>query len=671
MYKTMLRRLRLVHIAVALLVLTVLPRPLHAESAVSDLNDDGVVNVLDLFQIIGRLGTQAGEVGYREGLDLVPDGVIDVNDYLTLIPNFAQPAAISPTSLTGRVFDGIGNPLPGVTVLVGPNLLTDMTDQNGVYLLDIPVGETGDTVITFDGSTAVDPTPGFLSGQYPTIPNKPIFINGGTDNVFRAMSLPERDLVGSVDLSAGGVATNTGNNTWVLNEDVGVRNAGVKLDVPAGCEVNFPDGEDPVLSITRVDPARLPVPMPPTLSSSLFVTYQPGGTEINCPASVALFTEFDNDDGFPNGPGNLQDGPFLAGITNGVFQELAACEVSGALEGPTGFFTGGTVRCGPIPLPFDFAWYHSDIRPPTPCPRTTVVGTVRLNDVPMTPVSGATVSVPGVGPVSTVADGTFSIPNVPAGPNGTRCFVNPFSIRASASKGADLGVSQFTPAVSGGLTDVRDIKFGISGVVQGQVIKLTSVDPFVVTPLAGTDISVDSLPSPGCCAVTDVTGRYSVFDVPSGPYFVEAFFAGLLPEPGGGVVFKQFSGFQEGSIDFDGAIQVQDFRFTGTGTVEVQLLNQDGTPAPFIDVALESLGGGLGGGFVAPNELFFGFANHLGQETFEDVPQGPCEITVTDFDSETEDPIIIATLGPEDGCFVNQHGQVLDLTVTLPNGNGT
>ena len=331
----------------------------------------------------------------------------------------------------------------------------------------------------------------------------------------------------------------------------------------------------------------------------------------------------------------------------------------------------GTVRCGPIPLPFDFAWYHSDIRPPTPCPRTTVVGTVRLNDVPMTPVSGATVSVPGVGPVSTAADGTFRIPNVPAGPNGTRCFVNPFSIRASASKGADLRVSKFTPAVSGSITDVGDIKFGISGVVQGQVIKLTSVVPFVVTPLEGAEMSVDTVPFPGCCPVADFTGRYSVFDVPSGGYTVEAFFVGFLPEPGGGFAFKQFSGFQEGSINFDGAIQVQDFRFTGNGTVDVQVLNQDGTPAPFIDVTLEALGGGLGGGFVAPNEFFFGFTNFEGRQTFEEVPQGPCEITVSDFDSETEDPIVIATLGPEDGCFVNQHGEVLDLTVNLPNGNGT
>ena len=36
-----------------------------------DLNDDGTINVLDLFTIIGLLGTEAGEEKYRDGLDLV------------------------------------------------------------------------------------------------------------------------------------------------------------------------------------------------------------------------------------------------------------------------------------------------------------------------------------------------------------------------------------------------------------------------------------------------------------------------------------------------------------------------------------------------------------------------------------------------------------------------
>ena len=70
------------------------------------------------------------------------------------------------------------------------------------------------------------------------------------------------------------------------------------MELPAGCDVIFPPGEDPVLSITRVDPAMLPVPMPPGLSSSIFVTYQPGGTVVECSAGGCVRTEFDNSDFF-------------------------------------------------------------------------------------------------------------------------------------------------------------------------------------------------------------------------------------------------------------------------------------------------------------------------------------------------------------------------------------
>ncbi len=94
------------------------------------------------------------------------------------------------------MFDGLGNPLPGVTIQVGTNTVIGQSDENGTYVLDIGPDDLGDTVVTFDGSTAIDPTPDFLSGQYPTIPNKPIFVNGGVDNVFRAIALPERDLSG-------------------------------------------------------------------------------------------------------------------------------------------------------------------------------------------------------------------------------------------------------------------------------------------------------------------------------------------------------------------------------------------------------------------------------------------------------------------------------------------
>ena len=118
--------------------------------------------------------------------------------------------------------------------------------------MNIPAGATQFQKITFNGSQAVDPTPGG-SGEYPTIPHKPIFINGGTEIRFRDMSLPERDLNGSVDLSQGDIATVDPDNprVWTLNVPVTVENAGVKLDVPDGAVVTFPVGEHPRLSISR------------------------------------------------------------------------------------------------------------------------------------------------------------------------------------------------------------------------------------------------------------------------------------------------------------------------------------------------------------------------------------------------------------------------------------
>ena len=92
------------------------------------------------------------------------------------------------------MFDGIGNPLPDITIQVGTNTVIGQTDPLGFFSLDIGPDDLGDTVVTIDGSTASDRAPDFLSGQYPTIPNKPMFIDGGVVNMLRNIALPERDL---------------------------------------------------------------------------------------------------------------------------------------------------------------------------------------------------------------------------------------------------------------------------------------------------------------------------------------------------------------------------------------------------------------------------------------------------------------------------------------------
>ena len=66
----------------------------------------------------------------------------------------------------------------------------------------------------------MDPNPGLFSGQFPTIPHKPLHVNAGNPNIFRDVFLPERDLTGSVDLSQGGIATDLGGNQFGLLQDV-------------------------------------------------------------------------------------------------------------------------------------------------------------------------------------------------------------------------------------------------------------------------------------------------------------------------------------------------------------------------------------------------------------------------------------------------------------------
>ena len=454
----------------------------------ADLNDDNVVNFLDMYEVIKLFGVRRGEVRYREGIDLDGDGVIGATDYMSLFANFGQSASTDETTFSGQVVDGDGIGIPGVRVQLGINTVEACTDQFGNYTMEVTAADFGDTELEFDGNGGTlgdgtlcvlqDPTPSTPSGEFPTIPHKPVFINGGTNNVFRQVSLPERDLTASIDVTTV-ASTDNGNNNFTLQEDVVVNNAGAEISVGNGCTIQFPAGETPRFSISRVDPAMLPVAPPPNLSSSLFVTFQPGGTQVDdCPDGVMVV--FDNVDEYVNADDlNGPDQPFLSGVIDGAFQQLANVVV-GDVDG-SGVFTpsasgaAGTKLKATVPTPFDFAWYQVTV-PLTPCPLTTVIGRVLLNNVAMDPVENAFVTLPGVGPVFTNELGVFGIPNVPAGPNGNRCVTNPFNLSVAASKDIDdsgtltfneFGASASTPALPGGITDLGDIKLGITGYGQG------------------------------------------------------------------------------------------------------------------------------------------------------------------------------------------------------------
>ena len=434
------------------------------DAVTADLTGDGEVNGADIDFIEARFGKRVGEEGYLDGLDLAsddpalpagaPDGVINQADVNAVQQHCgATGVQTSPTTLAGLVQDAEGNPLEDVTVQVGINTVIGQTDALGAYDLNIPADDTGETEITIDGSTAIDPTSGG-SGEYPVIPHKPIFINPGKDNTFRIIALPERDLDGAQALDNSN-STAAGANARTLTQEAIVdnTNAQAKLTVPSGCTATFPNGQPTTLSLTKLDPSKLPVAQPPGQNSSLYVTFQPGGTMIDCPPGVNILAEFENVDLF-----RRRDKPTLNGVVNGAFAPLASCTVVDTDTDRQENDPDDTIRCE-VATPFEFAWYGASVTG-SPCPLTTVTGRVVCDG---TPVPLASVVLPGQ-PACTsdnVPDdpqhGVFGFLNVPAGPNGPACLSNPFTQQVTASQGGDVGISAPVVSVPGGITDVGDV----------------------------------------------------------------------------------------------------------------------------------------------------------------------------------------------------------------------
>jgi len=691
---------------------------------VADFNDDGVVNIADIALLGARFTQQAGTLGYVEGLDIFPDGVIDINDINLLIPLFnTSGIATDPTVFHGRVFDSLGNPLQGVKVEVtkgGTVVASGQSDQTGEYRFNIPVGGTGFAEVSFDGSTAIDPTPnGPLSGQFPTLTNKPVFINGGVNDVnqFRDIALPERDLTGGVDLTSSPAVMDLGNGTFRVKagEALVVNNVGVKLTFSENCELTPPAGENPVISITRIEPTMLPIQMPPGLSSSLFGTFQPGGTTVTNGGGCSITVEYDNVDGF-----NVTDAPIFNGVDNGIFVQFGpACTVVDVGNDGMPNDVNDKVQCGPIPLPFTFAWYHTDIIPVPPdpanglpCERTTVTGRVGtiipapggIN--PFNPTLGvefipafANVTLPGATPVTTSSnDGSFIIPNVPAGPNGPRCFTGSFPIQVTAvgtSLGSEkIGRSSLFFARPGEITDVGTILLlNDTGTVSGTVKKLSRLSPLRIDRLPGTNLNLQFGPSgfgSNFSAITNNAGSYR-FTIGQGDQFqLDADFNGEVTLPSGGTATKQFHGQANGQIDFDQEFETVDFLFTSTGIVKVTVGNGAACGPDGCEVIVDGEGGTFGGGFViqpfhrssaflfvastfevgsilpvAPGSSAFGLVAPGEMVTFgantsfldpPGIPLGSCHVTVN------SGPPNFNPLGSPVPCFVNEHGELVEIT---------
>lgn len=671
-----------------------------ASCEAADLDDDGKVRSNDATVLrnatagaVPSFGRLVGEPGYLEGLDLDMDGDVDDGDVGMVTLAKGRTCPVTATSVEGVVLDGDGAPLanaivrllcaggsegvPGMPCLDGQGFpLESVTAGDGMYR--IANATTGVRRLEIDGRGA---------GPFPSL-SEPLFVNGGLVNTFRTVSLPRLDFTGARMLDPSNSVVNP-DGSVTTTAPVMVDNPAATMPVPVGVTFMLPPGADPMLSITRVDPANLPVPMPPGLSSSIFITTQPGGTRVIPPDGTCNPGVDGLDLMFPNVDGISPTATEARCITNPPPAESQARALgcpffnqvrgSGAFEYVSACFIEDTDGDGADPdvddrvvcpkTLCDFAWGHPDVVVLTPCPPTTVVGRVVFPGPGggFVGLGGATVSVAGLLGL-TAFDGSFSVAGVPAGPNGPFCQSSAFSIRARASgllPGGllQVGSSGFVTAVPGGTTTVGDIVLGVPGTVQGQVLKLFSVVPTVFDALPGASITLQPEAGSALGAFTDAAGAYNLVNVPLGNYVVSASFVGEVPRfPG---VVKTFFDSAFGSIDFQGDLDVVNFRFFSRGTVNVAVTDSLGAAVVGRSVRIDARGGVFGGTVIPPAQLD-AVTDGDGRASFgtDTVPQGPCDISV--FDSTAG--AFVADSAP---CFVNTHGEVVNVSVTLPTcGDG-
>lgn len=456
-------------------------------AAVADLNDDGIVDQADIEVLTdpAHFGKQMGEVGYIDGYDIAadttthpslgpdaPDGVIDQADVDAVrLQCGANGVPTSPTTLSGFVFDTLSNALHGVSITGGQGGLVGSTLPDGSYDVVVGPSDVGLGEINFFGNSVIDPTPGG-SGEYPTIPHKPIFLNGGVDNVFRTIYLPERDLTGAVTLDDSNSIPSGIPGARIATEPIVVDNTsiGASIQIPAGCTLIPPPGGTTQISIASLPSGNVPVPPPPGVNSSMFLTFQEGGAQVVC-SSGSITTSMANVDLLPVG-----SGVHLYGVEDGAFQVVASCTVFDADTDSDPNDPDDVIVCS-VPTPFQFAWYFfGPIIPPSPpCPLTLVAVEVLCNGVPAGP--GVSVSIGGGAPACTTNTSSIAgFVDMPAGPDGQACFPNAFEYTAIANDGAgNIGIATAT-AVPGGVTAI-DVE--ICSTVSGPAgdISQTAVDP--------------------------------------------------------------------------------------------------------------------------------------------------------------------------------------------------
>jgi RHS repeat-associated protein len=184
---------------------------------------------------------------------------IDGHDVQHTFPATLNVIAAGQTALTGRVLSTEKEPIIGATVSLDGKTAT--TDSAGSFLL-IAVTAGQSRPVMIDGRTASAP-----NKSYPVIVEPANVVANQVNTVPFTFYLPAIDTQFEKDVIPN-------QNTVVDNPRV----ADLAMTIPAGANLRNRDGT-PVtrVSISPVEPDRVPAPLPSNLSTNMVYTSQPGG----------------------------------------------------------------------------------------------------------------------------------------------------------------------------------------------------------------------------------------------------------------------------------------------------------------------------------------------------------------------------------------------------------
>jgi len=209
-------------------------------------------------------------LGAEEGLDeqRVTARLTGTNARVSFTLSGFVPGDPSQTKISGVVLNNQDTPMPSVTIRVDGSNRQAVTDQEGLFTIDqVPVGPVH---LLVEGSTTS------ISGEWPSLSYNLVTVPGVDNPMASPIYLVEID---------------TDNAVFIGREDTVVTHPelpGFELDVKAG-SVTFPDGsKEGMLSITRVNANKVPMPPPNGMQPQLIVTIQPHGAKFDPPARLTL-----------------------------------------------------------------------------------------------------------------------------------------------------------------------------------------------------------------------------------------------------------------------------------------------------------------------------------------------------------------------------------------------